>query len=183
MAGVRKEPVAPDPRAPRPPWARRLDRWISRAARWADHLIGRPSEALLAELARPHRAAAAPAVQHRASPEAQIRAGRRALERGELAEALHAFSAALEQAPESPWAWHGRGDALQRLGDPAGALAAYQRAAALAPETGLHHAGASNALESLGRLGEAARAWDRALQLDPTLSWFREGRAPLPRIG
>ena len=160
----------------RPLWSRRLDRLASRAARLAGRLLGRPTEDLLAELAQTDRRAAAPVAPIRPTVAGQIRAGRRALDAGQLAEAAHHFGQAIELNPEATWAWHGRGDALQRLGDPAGALVAYTRAAELSPETGLHQGGRANALAALGRVDEAERSWAEALRLDPSLTWMRDGR-------
>ena len=162
----------------RPAWARRLDRWTLRAARLGGRLVGRPSDALLAALARKDRPGMhAPDTvwSEAASAEAHIAAGRLAFERGQHAEALFRYGEAIAAAPEAAWAWHGRGDALQLLGQHEAALEAYSRAVALAPEGGLHEAGRANALDALGRQELAAQAWDRALALDPGLGWMRRG--------
>ncbi len=163
----------------RPPWARRLDRAVGLALRLGGRLLGRPSDALLGELAaadRPGLRLAPDQWEHAESAEMHITAGRAAFEAGQHGEALHHFGLALEASPEATWAWHGRGDALQLLGRHEDALAAYARAATLAPETGLHEAGRANALRALGREEEATEAWSRALTLDPSLRWMRPGQ-------
>lgn len=159
----------------RPAWATRLDRVAARVATVVGRVLGRPSEALLAELARADRPGAASPGGAVDGPEQGIAAGRRAFEAGHYAEALHLMGAVLERWPDAAWAWHGRGDALQLLGDPEGALRAYDEAVARAPETGLHHAGRANALRSLGRALQEEAAWQAALGRDPSLTWMRAG--------
>jgi tetratricopeptide (TPR) repeat protein len=101
--------------------------------------------------------------------------GRRALELGRPAEALHHFGQLLAEHPDHPWGWHGRGDALQAMAEPEGALEAYRRAAELQPRQGLHRGGECNALSALGRSAEAEVARQAALSLDPSLLWMWEG--------
>ena len=156
----------------RPPWARPLDRWARRLGRLLGW-VGRPSDALLEELARVDRGPRPILPQPPDVPGGSLAEARAALERGELGEALHRFGALTAADPAHAWAWHGRGDALQLAGDPAEALAAYSRAAALAPTVGLHQGGRFNALRALGRVEEAEQAWAEALRLDPGIGWLR----------
>ncbi len=162
----------------RPAWARRLDRLVTIGLKLGGRLLGRPSDALLGELAaadRPGLRLEPDRWSWAESAEGHIAAGRAAFAAGQHAEALHRFGMALEAAPEAAWAWHGRGDALQLLGRHEDALEAYGRAAALAPETGLHHAGRANALTAMNREEEAKDAWTQALSRDASLSWMRRG--------
>lgn len=165
------------PPPPRPPWARRLDGWVLRLARLGGRLLGRPSEATLGRLARRDRPSPPIAVPR---PEDlgvtdPLADGRRALELGRPAEALHHFGQLLAEHPDHPWGWHGRGDALQAMAEPEGALEAYRRAAELQPRQGLHRGGECNALSALGRSAEAEVARQAALSLDPSLLWMWEG--------
>lgn len=164
----------------RPRWAEAVDRLALALARGFGALLGRPSEDLLAELARRDRPGLRghdDAGYPSAGAEAHIAAGRAAFAAGQHAEALFRFGQALEAAPGAAWAWHGRGDALQLLGQPSAALDAYDRAVALAPGTGLHHAGRANALTALGRAEEAELAFKEALALDSSLMWMRSPRS------
>lgn len=179
----RSMPSSPPPRDHarrpdrRPAWARRTDRlllWGLPLSRWLR--ITRPSEALLARLARRDRPAP---TRPRLGLDAALNAGREAFQAGQYGEALHHFDQVLLGDPDAPWAWHGRGDALQLLGDPAGALDAYDHALASHPdrphtELALHQAGRSNALRALGHEPEAQLAWEQALSLDPSVRWMRE---------
>ncbi len=167
----------PRPGTARPPWARPLDRWAFRAARWLGWLVRRPDEDALEQLARADRGPR-PELPEPAGVQISpggIDAAREALDRGQLAEALHLFGEILAADERAAWAWHGRGDALQLMGEWQDALAAYERAAALQPRVGLHHGGRANALRSLGRLDEAEAAWAEALRSDPGLEWMRRG--------
>ena len=160
----------------RPPWARRLDRWALRMAWVLSPLVRRPSDELLARLARVARPS--PPVEVPTAAELGIvdhlDEGRRALSGGEYAEALFHFRERLSETDDQDaWAWHGRGDALQFLGQSSDALAAYDRAVALQPRQGLHHLGRANALDALARSTEAEEATRHGLSLDPSLSWMR----------
>ena len=161
----------------RPPWARPLDRWAARAARWLGWLVRRPDDDALERLARADRGPRPelPRPEGVSVPPGGIDAARAALDRGELAEALHLFGEILAVDERAAWAWHGRGDALQLMGAWQDALAAYERATELQPRVGLHHGGRANALKSLGRVEEAEAAWTEALRLDPGLEWMRRG--------
>ncbi len=165
----------PDALPARPPWARRADAAVLRAARLLGRLLGRPSEAALHRLARADRPA--PPVRVPTAAELGIvdhlGDGRAALADGRPGDALHHFGQLLETAPDHAWAWHGRGDALQLLGDHDGALAAYRRAAARQPTTGIHRLGAANALAALGQTAAADDETRAGLALDPSLTWMR----------
>ena len=167
-----------EPRPPRPLWARRLDRWVVRLARMLSPVMGRPSNQVLADLARADRPG--PPIRVPSAAELGIidhlAEGRRALSAGLYADALFHFGARLEDATgaDAAWCWHGRGDALQLMGQFADALAAYDQAVALEETVGLHHMGRANALDGLGRSQEAEDATRRALRLDSTLTWMRK---------
>ena len=149
------------------------------ALRWAQMfgaIVGRPSEALLTELASKDRK---PVVGAPDSPLVtaahHIGLGQAAFKADAFGEALHHFGEALKHAPESPWAWHGRGDALQLSGQHSAALTAYQQAILFDASCGLHHAGKANALTALGQNDAADLAWKDALERDASLSWMRSG--------
>ncbi|MCB9759182.1 MAG: tetratricopeptide repeat protein [Alphaproteobacteria bacterium] len=166
--------MSPDDVRTRPAWVRRLDRLLTALARVGGRAFGRPDEALLNRLTGRAKGGLAPAEGQGSQA---LVAGRRALEDGRYAEALHQFGLAVERAPQDPWPHHGRGDAFQLLGDHARALEAYEAALGLAPDLALPHNGRGNALAALGRLDEARSAWARALELDPALPWPREALA------
>ena len=154
----------------------RFERIVLRLADLLGRIIGRPSDALLSQLAAKDRGgkqtlADSPLV--RASHHIQL--GQAAFASGAYGEALHHFGEALQGAPEAPWAWHGRGDALQLSGQHEAALSAYEQAIRFNAECGLHHAGRANSLSALGETSAAERAWTEALRLDPSLTWMREG--------
>jgi len=162
--------------APRPSWARRLDRWSLRVARLLSPLVGRPTDDLLTRLARTARPSPPILVPSAADLGIidHLDEGRRALSGALYAEALFHFRERLQETDQQdPWAWHGRGDALQMLGQAQDALDAYDRAAAIQPRQGLHQMGRANALESLGQVDGADEATRVALSLDPTLTWMR----------
>ena len=139
-------------------------------------IIGRPSEALLAELASKDRK---PKSGRADSPLVtaahHIGLGQASFKADSFGEALHHFGEALNHAPESPWAWHGRGDALQLSGQHSAALAAYQQAIKFDDSCGLHHAGKANALTALGQIDKAELAWQAALERDSSLVWMQQG--------
>jgi tetratricopeptide (TPR) repeat protein len=153
-----------------------LNHLVSRWAQMLGSFVGRPSEALLSELASKDRK---PAIDRPDSPLVtaahHIGLGQAAFKAGAYGEALHHFGEALSHAPESPWAWHGRGDALQLSGQHSAALAAYLQAIRFDDSCGLHHAGQANALTALGQSDEADLAWEAALERDPSLSWMQTG--------
>lgn len=154
-----------------------LDRLALIAARVLGRIVGRPSEALLTQLASADRGR--PKERRVDSPMVAashcIQLGQSAFASGAYGEALHHFGEALKLAPEAPWAWHGRGDALQMSGEYDGALKAYEKAIEADDSCGLHHAGRANALRSLGQNQASQSAWEDALERDSTLSWMREG--------
>lgn len=154
----------------------RLDRLVLTLANALGRFLGRPSDALLSQLAAKDRRGSdvlsdSPLVQ----ASHHIQQGQAAFASGAYGEALHHFGEALQGAPEAPWAWHGRGDALQLSGQHDAALDAYDQAIRFNATCGLHHAGRANSLRALGRIEEAEKAWATALQLDPSLTWMREG--------
>ena len=154
----------------------RLERLVLTLANVLGRVLGRPSEALLSQLAARDRRGGAPAPDSplvRASHHIQL--GQAAFASGAYGEALHHFGEALQGAPEAPWAWHGRGDALQLSGQHEAALAAYEQATRFNAECGLHHAGRANSLRAMGDQNAADEAWEHALRLDPSLIWMREG--------
>lgn len=150
--------------------ARTLERTLNRVLRLAGRWFGRPDEGLLHELTGRTKGGAVSGGDGYVSA---LDAGRRALESGELGEALFQFSQACALRPDEAWPWHGRGDALQLSGDHPGALQAYEAALERAPRLALAHNGRGNALDGLGRTDDAVAAWERALELDPRLSWPR----------
>ena len=154
-----------------------LDRLALVAARVLGRIVGRPSEALLTELASADRGHSSERVSDSPMVEAShcIQLGQSAFASGAYGEALHHFGEALQLAPEAPWAWHGRGDALQLSGEYEGALKAYEQAIEFDDSCGLHHAGKANALDSLGQKSASKSAWEDALERDSTLTWMREG--------
>lgn len=161
----------------RPPAARQLDRWLTRALNLLGRAWGRPDDGLLTELTGRQRGGGPEPGLGRAA--AALAEGRRALTERRFAEALHLFATAAELDPADPWAWHGRGDAFQLSGDHASALQAYQEALERAPGLALAWNGVGNAQEGLGRPEAAEAAWRRSLELDPSLSWPSEGLARL----
>ena len=153
-----------------------FERIVLRLANLFGRVIGRPSDALLNQLAARDRGGSAAMVDSplvRASHHIQL--GQAAFASGAYGEALHHFGEALQGAPEAPWAWHGRGDALQLSGQHEAALAAYEQAIRFNTACGLHHAGRANSLGALGKTSAAEKAWEEALRLDPSLTWMREG--------
>ncbi len=144
-------------------------------SRFLGRLLHRPSEDQLHTMAGRVSALDPTSASPALAAAGHIQAGRAALERGAMGEALHHFGQAIERYPEARWAWHGRGDALQFSGDHAGAEAAYGQAVDLDPECGLHHGGRANALAAQGQAEAAEEAWELALRLDPTLEWMRPG--------
>jgi len=153
-----------------------FERLVLRAANVFGRVLGRPSEALLSQLAaKDRRGGTSPPDSPLVRASHHIQLGQAAFASGAYGEALHHFGEALNGAPEAPWAWHGRGDALQLSGQHEAALAAYEQATRFNTECGLHHAGRANSLGSLGQAEAAEKAWAEALKLDPSLTWMREG--------
>lgn len=147
-----------------------------RCGRILGSIIGRPSEALLAELASKDRKPKAGRVDSPLVTAAHhIGLGQASFKADSFGEALHHFGEALNHAPESPWAWHGRGDALQLSGQHSAALAAYLQAIKFDDSCGLHHAGKANALTALGQIDKAELAWQAALERDSSLVWMQQG--------
>jgi tetratricopeptide (TPR) repeat protein len=168
------------PTLPRPAWAHRLDRITLRLLRGLHHVLPRPSESALHQLARDGRPA-----PPRPLPDLgalglidTLTLGRDAIRAGQPAEALVHFGQLLADEPDHAWALHGRADAFQLLGDPEAALLSYERACILSPREALHQAGRANALEALGRQGEARQARDKARSLDPKVAWVWTARDP-----
>jgi tetratricopeptide (TPR) repeat protein len=157
--------------------ARTLERTLNRVLRFAGRWFGRPDEGLLHELTGRTKGGVISGGEGYVSA---LDAGRRALETGELGEALFQFSQACAIRPGEAWPWHGRGDALQLSGDHVAALEAYESALERAPRLALAHNGRGNALDGMGRTQDAIEAWRTALELDPRLSWPRRS---LERVG
>lgn len=147
---------------------------MTRGLRLAGRVLGRPSDDLLQELTGRQRGGPA-GVQGSASYLHHLETGRRALETGQLGEALFHFSQATELAPEQSWGWHGRGDALQLSGQHQGAREAYERAVELSPDQALHHGALGNALHALGLRAAAEDTWRHALTLEPGLDLALQG--------
>lgn len=110
------------------------------------------------------------------------RRGRRALERGDAAEAVKLFTSATRAQPYWPEAYLYLGLALDAAGQPYQAVSAYERAAELKP-------GFYECLEHLAALYErigserAARgAWERAMACNPTPGKELELRRHLARL-
>ena len=154
-----------------------LDRIALLAARVLGRIIGRPSEALLTQLAAADRGQSNERMNDSPMVAAShcIQMGQSAFASGAYGEALHHFGEALKLAPDAPWAWHGRGDALQLSGEYDAALKAYEKAIEVDAGCGLHHAGKANALRSLGQIEASKSAWEDAIERDSTLTWMREG--------
>lgn len=164
---------------PRPIWARRLDRVLTRLLRLGGKLAGRPDEVLLHELTGRSKGGA-PGVREDDGFVGHLEAGRRALETGQSGEALFRFSQAAQAREEDPWPWHGRGDVLQLAGDHEGAEAAYRAAIQRDPELALSFNGLGNALQGRGDLDGAREAWVRAVELDPEQALARASLERFP---
>ena len=159
-------------------------------AQWVGEYWPRPSDALLAELAKKDTTKSSLNGKDLADwrPPAHLgpdhlAEGRQALHQEQYGEALHHFGQLLDEQPNHAWAHHGRGDTLLMMGEAAAALIAYQNAANMRPDEGIHHAGVANAMQSLGQVAEANVKWAKALALDPSLTWMRDGQPPPDRVG
>ena len=111
--------------------------------------------------------------------EAEMRAGRKAMEVGELDEALRRFNQALRLKPEYDAAWIARGHVLRRLEDPDGALQSYAKALKLRRESEEAWMGLGLSLHALRRLKEEVEAYEELLKLHPRLveAWINKGAA------
>lgn len=112
-------------------------------------------------------------------PDAAIAEGDRAREDGRPAEAVEAYSRALEEDPCAVPALHGRALARRRLGEFRAALADLAAAVELEPRNAaLHHDLGLTRLDA-GNLKGAVEAYDEAIRLDPGVSrtWNNRGFA------
>lgn len=111
--------------------------------------------------------------------EGEMRAGRKAMDLGELDEALRRFNLALRLKPEYDAAWIARGHVLRRLADQDGALQSYAKALKIRAESEEAWMGLALSLHGLGRLKEEVEAYDELLKLRPRLleAWINRGAA------
>ncbi len=97
----------------------------------------------------------------------QVSQGNEALVRGDVAESMSRYRAALTLNACNPYAWAAIGDTMAVLADPTAARTAFQHAVTLMP--GHFHAwtGIGTAEETLGNRPAAAAAYRKALEYKP----------------
>ncbi len=89
------------------------------------------------------------------------------LQAGRFAEAIAAFSAAIQLAPTVPAGFNNRGTAYAQAGQPAAALSDFNRAISLAPDYALAYNNRGFAYRQLDRTAEALADYAQVLALEP----------------
>lgn len=97
----------------------------------------------------------------------QVGLGNEALVRGDVAESMNRYRAALTLNPCNAFAWAAIGDTLAVLADPSGARSAFQHSVSLMPSHFHAWTGIGNAEETLGNRPAAAAAFRKALEYKP----------------
>jgi tetratricopeptide (TPR) repeat protein len=87
--------------------------------------------------------------------------------KGDAAEAIRFYAAALAARPRDPLAQMGLAGALWAKGDLDEAIAAYKKAIDLDPDLFLAHLGLGDVLEEKGLYGEAIAAYEQAIRIRP----------------
>lgn len=117
-----------------------------------------------------------------ADPDALVRSGFAALERGDADEAAQAFAAALAAEPDSAPALRGRGRVRAARGEPEAALADLGRAIELRPNYAWAYVDRARLRWDRGEAEAALADADRAVEFAPSLAAARLTRARL-RLG
>ncbi len=108
-----------------------------------------------------------------------LRAGREALARGSVDNALRTFDEALRIKPTYAPAWRAKGRAHRVAGDPKKALECYAQALRYEPGDEGSWFGLALALHEVGRRGEEMEAYDEILRRNPrnVAAWMNRGVA------